>query len=79
MLPSEARASALKDAGGDADKATRLLVNRLLHAPTSALRALAARPRADFDIAAAERALKELFGDAPEQRPNGSPGKDGKP
>jgi glutamyl-tRNA reductase len=70
----DARAGALKDAGGDADKATRLLVNRLLHAPTSALRALAARPRADFDIAAAERALKELFRDV-----NGPSGKDGKP
>jgi glutamyl-tRNA reductase len=62
----EARAAALRDAGGDADKATRLLVNRLLHAPTSALRALAATPRADFGIAEAERALKELFGRAGE-------------
>jgi len=69
----EARAAALRDAGGDADKATRLLVNRLLHAPTSALRALAATPRADFDIADAERALKELFGG------NGKTDKDGKP
>jgi glutamyl-tRNA reductase len=69
----DARAGALKDAGGDADKATRLLVNRLLHAPTSALRALALRPRADFDIAAAERALKELF-----RETNGAPGKDDK-
>ena len=38
----DARAQALADSGGDADKATRLLVNRLLHAPTEALRALAA-------------------------------------
>jgi glutamyl-tRNA reductase len=69
----DARAAALKDAGGDADKATRLLVNRLLHAPTSALRSLAAHPRAGFGIADAERALKELFGD------NGQMDKDGKP
>ncbi len=36
-----ARQAALLDAGGDADKATRLLINRLLHGPTRALRTLA--------------------------------------
>ena len=36
-----ARQAALLDAGGDADKATRLLINRLLHGPTRALRRLA--------------------------------------
>jgi glutamyl-tRNA reductase len=70
----DARVQALADSGGDPDKATRLLVNRLLHAPTQALRALAARPAArDFDMAAAERALKELFGVK-----NDSPRKDGR-
>ncbi|MFO1152495.1 MAG: glutamyl-tRNA reductase [Rhodospirillales bacterium] len=34
------RQAVLLDAGGDADKATRLLVNRLLHGPTRALRRL---------------------------------------
>ncbi|MSO85692.1 MAG: glutamyl-tRNA reductase [Rhodospirillales bacterium] len=97
----DARAQALADSGGDADKATRLLVNRLLHAPSEALRALAAldspgsassakagldspgsagfakvvRPNGPgLDMAAAERALRELFGIA-----NGSSGKDEKP
>ncbi|AUG53555.1 glutamyl-tRNA reductase [Thalassospira marina] len=36
------RASALAESHGDAEKATRLLVNRLLHAPTQALKDLAA-------------------------------------
>ena len=71
----DARVQALADSGGDADKATRLLVNRLLHAPTQALRALAARPNdPGFDMPAAERALEELFGIA-----NGPSGKDKKP
>ena len=59
----DARVQALRDSGGDADKATRLLINRLLHAPSEALRTLAARPHdLEFDMAAAERALRELFG-----------------
>ncbi|MCC7016627.1 MAG: glutamyl-tRNA reductase [Rhodospirillales bacterium] len=71
----EARVQALADCGGDADKATRLLVNRLLHAPTQALRALATRPNGQgFDMPAAERALKELFG-----AKNDSPRKDETP
>ncbi len=70
----DARAAALKDAGGDADKATRLLVNRLLHAPSEALRALAAKPDGSLDMRAAERALKDLFG--ADSRPDaGSEGK----
>jgi glutamyl-tRNA reductase len=36
------RAAALAESHGDAEKATRLLVNRLLHAPTQALKDLAA-------------------------------------
>ena len=61
----DARVAALKDAGGDADKATRLLMNRLLHAPSEALRALAVDQGAGgdrLDMRAAERALKDLFG-----------------
>lgn len=45
------RDSALADAGADADKATRLLINRLLHGPTRMLRRLAG----ENDPAAAER------------------------
>lgn len=37
------RAQALADAGGDADKATRLLINRLLHDPIRRLREIAGR------------------------------------
>ena len=37
------RAQALADAGGDAEKATRLLINRLLHDPTRLLREIAGR------------------------------------
>ena len=37
------RAQALADAGGDAEKATRLLVNRLLHDPIRRLREIAGR------------------------------------
>lgn len=60
------REQALRDAGGDAEKATQLLINRLLHRPSATLRALAARTgahRAEFD--AAERALQRLFGIGP--------------
>ena len=39
----EMRRSALAVAGDDAEKATRLLVNRLLHAPSQTLREMAAR------------------------------------
>jgi glutamyl-tRNA reductase len=37
----EVRAEALGESGGDAEKATRLLINRLLHTPTQALKDLA--------------------------------------
>jgi glutamyl-tRNA reductase len=66
------RVEALADAGGDAERATRLLVNRLLHGPSRTLRALGARPAsgrsvgqgdaAPFDLAEAERTLDLLFG-----------------
>jgi glutamyl-tRNA reductase len=56
------RQAALHDAGGDAEKATRLLINRLLHAPSTALRSAAA----EKGVNAAEledfaRALRALF------------------
>jgi glutamyl-tRNA reductase len=54
------RAAALADAAGDAEKATRLLINRLLHDPSAALRALAEEKAADEQ--AAERLLDRLFG-----------------
>ncbi|MCP5366879.1 MAG: glutamyl-tRNA reductase [Hyphomicrobiales bacterium] len=62
------RQAALRDSGGDADKATHLLINRLLHTPSESLRETAAREapqdegelsRADLD--AAERVLSRLF------------------
>lgn len=52
------RARALAEAPNDADKATRLLVGRLLHLPSEELRALAAR---DADMASAEKLLERLF------------------
>ena len=50
------------DAGGDADKATRLLVGRLLHGPATVLRGLAAgAPDNGADLEAVERALERVF------------------
>lgn len=57
------RQAALEDAGGDGEKATRLLVNRLLHAPSLALRKAAGemdREAGNLDDLA--RALRTLFG-----------------
>ena len=53
------REGALKDAGGDADKATRILINRLLHAPSEAMRDEAAD---GGGWAAAEDIIRRLFG-----------------
>ncbi|MEK9672476.1 MAG: glutamyl-tRNA reductase [Rhodospirillaceae bacterium] len=53
------RDRALAEAGGDAKKATRLLINRLLHGPSTRLRQAAAT--ADMDLDAAERLLDHLF------------------
>jgi glutamyl-tRNA reductase len=51
------RAAALAEAGGDAEAATRLLMNRLLHDPSEVLRDLAAaEPRGDM-----EKLLRRLF------------------
>ncbi len=53
------REGVLKEAGGDADKATRLLINRLLHAPSEAMRGEAAD---GGGWAAAEDIIRRLFG-----------------
>ena len=53
------RAQALSAAGGDAEKATHLLVGRLLHGPSTRLRRAAAE--ANLDLAAAERLIAHLF------------------
>jgi len=53
------RAAVLRDEPGlDAEAATRLLVNRLLHAPSESLRGLAA---GEGDAAAAEALLRRIF------------------
>ncbi|MGZ8329292.1 MAG: glutamyl-tRNA reductase [Allosphingosinicella sp.] len=56
------RQAALADAGGDAEKATRLLINRLLHAPSTALRSAAAGTGANAaELDDFARALRTLF------------------
>ena len=58
-----AREAALVDAGGDPGKATRLLVNRLLHNPSEALRDLAGQGATGMmDLREMENALNRLFG-----------------
>lgn len=57
----DSREKALADAGGDADKATRLLINRLLHDPSGFLRGVAGGGRAE-DMAEIERLLARVFG-----------------
>ncbi|WNJ99599.1 glutamyl-tRNA reductase [Thalassospiraceae bacterium LMO-JJ14] len=52
------RESVLLEAGNDAEKATHLLVQRLLHTPSERLRAKA---HSGEDIAAAERMIRDLF------------------
>jgi glutamyl-tRNA reductase len=57
------RERALRDAGGDAEKATQLLINRLLYGPSTTLRALAIGQGAhQGEFRAAQRALQRLFG-----------------
>ncbi|HEV2550289.1 MAG TPA: glutamyl-tRNA reductase [Stellaceae bacterium] len=53
------RRQALDEAGGDAEAATRLLANRLLHDPSERLRALMSA--APDDAAAVEALLRRLF------------------
>ncbi len=56
------RAEVLAEAGGaDAEEATRRLVNRMLHDPSEALRALAAEDTAAGQKALAERLIRRLF------------------
>lgn len=56
------RAQVLRQANGDAVRATELLVNRLLHDPSEALRRIAAGEGGNMpDAAAAERMVAALF------------------
>lgn len=55
------RARALAEGGGDAERATRLLVGRLLHDPALTLRALAADETSE-EFKAAEALVRRLFG-----------------
>ena len=52
------RSEVLAEAGADAEKATRLLINRLLHGPSEAMREAAAE---DSGWAAAEDVIRRLF------------------
>jgi len=52
------RLQAISESGGDAEKATRLLVNRLLHDPSETMKSMAG---ADPRWPAAEELLKKLF------------------
>ncbi len=60
-----------ESAGSDAAAVTRLLINRLLHAPSAALRELAGKATVDepADLVAIERSLVRLFGLADAARP----------
>ena len=53
------RSEVLAEAGADAEKATRLLINRLLHGPSEAMREAAAE---DSGWRAAEDVIRRLFG-----------------
>lgn len=52
------RDAVLKEAGNDAEKATHLLMQRLLHTPSERLREMA---QSGEDIEAAERLIRDLF------------------
>lgn len=54
----ETRDAVLAEAHGDADQATRLLINRLLHAPTEAMKSVAAE---GAEWQAMEKTLRKLF------------------
>lgn len=59
------RTKVLAESGGDAERATRLLVNRLLHGPSRSLRELASQPLPEgvgIDLDEAEHMLNRLFG-----------------
>jgi glutamyl-tRNA reductase len=56
------RLAAMADAGGDAERATQLLVNRLLHGPSRSLRELAGQRDGGADeLPAVEEILARLF------------------
>ena len=55
------REQALADAGGDAEKATHLLINRLLHAPSEVMREIAADADGPSGLHAMEAAVDRLF------------------
>jgi len=65
------RAEVLAEAGDDAERATRLLVNRLLHAPSEAMRQAAAE---DPGWSKAEALIRRLFGLGPQGRDKGGDG-----
>ena len=52
------RESALEEARGDAEKATHLLMQRLLHTPSERLRAMA---QSGENMERVERTIRELF------------------
>jgi glutamyl-tRNA reductase len=56
------RARVLVEAGGDAVRATELLINRLLHDPSQTLRRLAAAGHDAASLREVERLLQDLFG-----------------
>ena len=56
------REEALDEAGGDAEKATRLLMNRLLHTPSEVLRASAGQGDETGDLSKIADAARKLFG-----------------
>jgi glutamyl-tRNA reductase len=60
-----ARESALREAGNDAERATRLMMNRLLHEPSAALRALGVAGGAKE----AEALVRRLFGLEEDEEP----------
>lgn len=66
-LFEDERKKAMKDSGGDGEKATRLLVSRLLHGPSEALRHAASHGH-DMDKMA--QTLEDLFGGAPDNATN---------
>lgn len=55
------RDDALRDAGGDAEKATHLLMTRLLHDPSVVLRDVAAGADREGELRAVEAALERVF------------------
>ncbi len=73
------RQGALDEAGGDADKATRLVVGRLLHGPSRALREYASGGAGDGEgLEAAERLLRRLFGLGGAGKDDGKDGGEGR-